>query len=318
MFKNFSLKKISLGLTKTREKLSNKLVETFTGLAVVDDKLIDEIEDVLVSSDVGIETSHKIINEFRVRLLELKQRDLNTVISLLEEIVTGILEFKPSQKSMSERIKSDSPFVILIVGINGSGKTTTVGKLSNILKEEGYKITVGACDTFRAAATNQLQEWGRRSGVKVIVNEKVSDPSSVAFESVDSALKDQSDVVILDTAGRLHTKNNLMDELSKINRVLKKAKAEAPHEIILVLDGNNGQNAIVQAKEFQKVVPISGLIITKLDGTAKGGAIIQIVDQLKIPILFIGVGEGIDDLQEFHAKEFSENIFSRLESKVEF
>lgn len=316
LFKNFSLKKISEGLAKTREKLTTRIIESFTGSAVIDDKLLDDIEDILISSDIGIETSQKIISIFRKNIVDVKVRDMYNVITTLEEVVEEILSRNSPKLSFADKIKATKPFVMLIVGVNGSGKTTTIGKLSNMLRGEGYKITVGACDTFRAAAANQLLEWGRRSGVEVLINEKTTDPSSVAFETVSTALKNNSDIVIIDTAGRLHNKQNLMDELTKIKRVIAKVIPDAPHETILVLDGNTGQNAMTQATEFLKAVPINGLAITKLDGTAKGGMLIQISDQLQLPVYFIGVGEGIDDLQEFNPKTFAQSLFDALEEKT--
>lgn len=316
MFKNFSFSKISNGLAKTREKITNKLVETFTGRAVVDEDFLEKIEEILISSDIGIATSQKIVDEFRATLVNSKGREVSEMLLILQNIVENILRKNSPKENFISRINNFRPFVILIVGVNGSGKTTTIGKFANILKSEGFKITIGACDTFRAAAVNQLLEWGRRSGVEVFASDKTNDPSSIAFETVQYALKNNSDVVIIDTAGRLHTKNNLMDELSKIKRVISKVLPAAPHETIIVLDGNNGQNALLQAKEFFNAIPLTGLIITKLDGTAKGGAIIQISDQLNIPIYFIGVGEGINDLQEFDARHFSESIIGSYETKV--
>lgn len=316
LFKNFSLKKISEGLAKTREKITTRIIESFTGSAVIDDKLLNDIEEILISSDIGMETSQKIISNFKKQMIDEKVRDLESVIKTLENVVEEILRRNSQTQSFTKKIKTKKPFVILIIGVNGSGKTTTIGKLSNMLKEEGFKITIGACDTFRAAAANQLLEWGRRSGVEVLVNEKVADPSSVAFETISTALKNNSDVVIIDTAGRLHTKQNLMDELTKIKRVIAKVIPDAPHETILTLDGNTGQNAMLQATEFMKAVPINGLVITKLDGTAKGGMLIQISDRLQMPVYFIGVGEGIDDLQEFNPKTFVQSLFETLEERV--
>lgn len=316
LFKNFSLKKISDGLAKTREKITTRIIESFTGSAVIDDKLLEDIEEILISSDIGMETSQKIISNFKKKILDEKVRDLESIVNTLGIVVEEILTRNSSLKSFTEKINAKKPFVILIVGVNGSGKTTTIGKLSNMLKEEGFKIIIGACDTFRAAAANQLLEWGRRSGVEVLINDKTTDPSSVAFETVSAAIKNNSDIVIIDTAGRLHTKQNLMDELTKINRVIAKVIPDAPHETILALDGNTGQNAMAQATEFLKAVPINGLIVTKLDGTAKGGMLIQISDRLQLPIYFIGVGEGIDDLQEFNPGTFAHSLFDSLEEKV--
>lgn len=308
LFKNFSLGKLKEGLSKTREKIVNSITETVTGKAVIDDMTLDRIEEILLSSDIGFDTTEKIIESVKRNLKSEKERSSDKIIEVVKNELTNVLiQFENKSESS---ISSSKPYIILIVGVNGVGKTTTIGKLANNYKKIGKKVIVGAADTFRAAANEQLDIWANRAGVDIIQSKNGADPSSVVFETVKKAVEENYDVVLLDTAGRLHNKTNLMNELDKIRRVIKKSLPNAPDETLLILDGNTGQNALVQADEFSKVTDITGLIITKLDGTAKGGVVFQIVAKQKVPIKFIGVGEGIDDLQEFDSRTFVQAIFS--------
>lgn len=308
LFKNFSLGKLKEGLSKTREKIVNSITETVTGKAVIDDMTLDRIEEILLSSDIGFDTTEKIIESVKRNLKSEKERSSDKIIEVVKNELTNVLiQFENKSESS---ISSSKPYIILIVGVNGVGKTTTIGKLANNYKKIGKKVIVGAADTFRAAANEQLDIWAKRAGVDIIQSTNGADPSSVVFETVKKAIEENYDVVLLDTAGRLHNKTNLMNELDKIRRVIKKSLPNAPDETLLILDGNTGQNALVQADEFSKVTDITGLIITKLDGTAKGGVVFQIVAKQKVPIKFIGVGEGIDDLQEFDSRTFVQAIFS--------
>ena len=308
IFDNFNLDKLKSGLKKTRSKIVNTINETIKGKAILDDKTLDEIEEILITSDIGSETAESIIDNVRIKLESDKDRSSINVIQTVENELISILKFNEDEKNKIEISKS-KPFVILVVGINGAGKTTTIGKLAHNFKKAGLRVIVGAADTFRAAANEQLEIWAQRAGVEIIQRSKGSDPSSVAFDTVSIAIKEKYDVVLVDTAGRLHNKSNLMEELNKIKRVINKVLPNAPNETLLVLDGNTGQNAIVQADEFSKVTDISGLIITKLDGTAKGGVVFQICAKQKIPVKYIGVGEGIDDLQTFDPQMFVSAIF---------
>lgn len=306
LFKNFNLDKLKTGLEKTRNKLVSTIAETISGKAVIDDKTLDEIEEILITSDIGFDTSERIIESTRIKLKKEKDRSDINIIQLVKNELTEVLKIEPDNNNTSLKHK---PHVILVVGINGAGKTTTVGKLAHNFKNAGYKVIVGAADTFRAAANEQLEIWAKRAGVEIIRKEQGSDPSSVAFDTVSRAVKENYDIVLIDTAGRLHNKANLMEELSKIKRVISKVIPHAPDETLLVLDGNTGQNALVQAEEFSKVTEISGLVITKLDGTAKGGVVFQICAKQSIPVKYIGVGEGIEDLQDFDPKLFVSAIF---------
>ena len=307
LFKNFNLNKLKEGLTKTRDKIVNSISETITGKAVIDDLTIDKIEEILLSSDIGFDTTEKIIESVKKNLKSEKDRSGDKIISIVKDELTKVLNDSNSNGKSRNDIK---PFVILIVGVNGVGKTTTIGKLANNYKKIGKKVIVGAADTFRAAANEQLEIWAKRADVDIIQSTKGADPSSVVYETICKSLNDNYDVVLIDTAGRLHNKTNLMGELDKIRRVIKKLIPDAPHESLLILDGNTGQNALIQSDEFSKVTDITGLVITKLDGTAKGGVIFQIVAKQKIPVKFIGVGEGIDDLQEFDPYAFVQAIFN--------
>lgn len=307
LFKNFNLNKLKEGLNKTREKILNSITETVTGKAVIDEMTLEKIEEILLSSDIGFDTTEKIIESVKRNLKSEKDRSGDKIIDLIKEELTAVLSVA---NSSGKELSINKPYIILIVGVNGVGKTTTIGKLANNYKKIGKKVIVGAADTFRAAANEQLEIWAKRADVDIIQSLKGTDPSSVVFETVKRAIDESYDLVLIDTAGRLHNKTNLMNELDKIRRVIKKLLPDAPHETLLIVDGNTGQNAILQAEEFAKVTNISGLIITKLDGTAKGGVVFQIVAKQNIPVRFIGVGEGLDDLQEFDSKAFIEAIFS--------
>ena len=307
LFKNFSLGKLKEGLSKTREKIVNSITETVTGKAVIDEMTLDKIEEILLSSDIGFDTTEKIIEAVKRNLKSEKERSSAKIIEIVKEELTNVLA---NSNNIPNSILNSKPYIVLIVGVNGVGKTTTIGKLANNYRKIVKKVIVGAADTFRAAANEQLEIWAKRADVDIIQSTNGADPSSVVFETVRKAIDENYDVVLIDTAGRLHNKTNLMNELDKIRRVIKKLLPEAPDETLLILDGNTGQNAIVQSEEFSRVTDISGLIITKLDGTAKGGVVFQIVAKQKVPIKFIGVGEGIDDLQEFDSKSFVEAIFN--------
>lgn len=307
LFKNFNLNKLKEGLSKTREKIVNSISETVTGKAVIDDMTIDRIEEILLGSDIGFDTSEKIIESLKRNLKSEKDRSGEKIIEIVKQELTNVLSVSKSNGKDQSPAK---PYVILIVGVNGVGKTTTIGKLANNYKKIGKKVIVGAADTFRAAANEQLEIWAKRADVDIIQSTKGADPSAVVFETLKKAINNDYDIVLIDTAGRLHNKTNLMTELDKIRRVIKKLLPDAPHETLLILDGNTGQNALVQAEEFSKVTDLTGLVITKLDGTAKGGVVFQIVAKQNVPIKFIGVGEGIDDLQEFNSSAFVDAIFN--------
>ena len=307
LFKNFNFDKLKNGLVKTRTKLVNSLNETISGKALIEEDFLEKLLDILISSDMGVDVADKIITKTRIKLKNEKDRTNANIIRIVKSEMVAI--FNNDKLIEDKNINSSlTPYVILVIGVNGAGKTTTVGKLANNMHKNGLEVVVGAADTFRAAASEQLNIWANRAKVRII-QKPGGDPSSVAFEAVSAAIKDHADVVIIDTAGRLHNKANLMIELSKIKRVISKIIPNAPHETLLVLDGNIGQNAIVQADEFSKVTDVTGLVITKLDGTAKGGVILQIFDKQKIPVKYIGVGEDVDDLQDFDPEAFVSAIF---------
>jgi fused signal recognition particle receptor len=310
-FDNINITRLKEGLSKTRDKLVNKITETFSGKAVIDDNTLNELEEILISSDLSSGLAEEIIEDLRINLKDEKDRTLENIIGLLKNALLKILETdKSSFDSETQRVDS-KPYVILVVGVNGVGKTTTIGKLANNFRKAGNRVIVGAADTFRAAANEQLDIWANRAGVEVVQHYKGSDPSSVAYETVKKATDGNYDIVLVDTAGRLHNKSNLMNELSKINKAIGKVLPGAPNETYLVLDATLGQNALVQAKEFSKFTKISGLIITKLDGTAKGGTIFQICYNHKIPVKYIGVGEKIEDLQSFNPRTFVDALFTQ-------
>lgn len=306
LFKNFNFSKLKDGLTKTREKIYTSITETVTGKAVIDDLTIDKIEEILITSDIGFDATEHIIEDLRKNLKSEKNRTAENILQLVKKELIDALQVSNN----SESLLTQKPYVILIIGVNGVGKTTTIGKLANNYKKIGKKVIVGAADTFRAAANEQLEIWANRAGVDILHSDKGSDPSSVVYDTIKRSIDNDYDIVLIDTAGRLHNKSNLMNELDKIRRVMKKLIPNAPHETLLILDGNTGQNALIQAEEFSKVTDISGLVITKLDGTAKGGVVFQIVSRQKIPIRYIGMGEGIEDLLEFDAPTFVEAIFN--------
>jgi fused signal recognition particle receptor len=299
------------GLEKTRENVFSKLARAVAGKSKVDDEVLDNLEEILIGADVGVNTTLKVIQNIEERVSKDKYLGTSELNSILKEEVEFLLnEPKEGESETGFLVKpNQKPFVVLIVGVNGVGKTTTIGKLAAQLKGAGKKVVLGAADTFRAAAVDQLDIWAQRAGVDIVKQKMGSDPAAVAFDTLQSAIKQEADFVLIDTAGRLHNKVNLMNELSKIKRVLSKLDPDAPHEVMLVLDGSTGQNAVEQARQFTKVTDISSLALTKLDGTAKGGVVIGIHDEFKIPIRFIGVGEKIDDLQVFNRKEFVDSLF---------
>ena len=298
------------GLEKTKTNFFDKLTKAVAGKATVDEDVLDNLEEVLVASDVGVNTTLKIIKRIETRVAVDKYVGTDALNVILREEIAGLLsETNVGNETEFSVPKSNTPHVIMVVGVNGVGKTTTIGKLSSQFKKQGLKVVLGAADTFRAAAIDQLQIWADRTDVPIVRQEMGSDPASVAFDTLTSALKQNADVVIIDTAGRLHNKVNLMNELTKIKRVMQKVIIDAPHEVLLVLDGSTGQNAFEQAKHFTLATEVTSLAVTKLDGTAKGGVVIGISDQFKIPVKYIGVGEGIDDLQVFNKHEFVDSFF---------
>lgn len=299
------------GLSKTKESVFSKLTRAVAGKSKVDDEVLDNLEEVLITSDVGVETTLKIIERIEKRVSRDKYLGTTELNSILKEEITALLSENNSDMPIDfDSPLPHSPYVIMVVGVNGVGKTTTIGKLAHQFTKAGKKVYLGAADTFRAAAVDQLVIWGERVGVPVIKQKMGSDPASVAFDTLSSAKANNADVVIIDTAGRLHNKINLMNELTKIKNVMQKIVPDAPHEVLLVLDGSTGQNAFEQAKQFTKATDVNALAITKLDGTAKGGVVIGISDQFKIPVKYIGLGEGIDHLQVFDRKEFVESLFN--------
>ncbi len=299
------------GLKKTKDGFFAKITKVFAGKNTVDDEVLDNLEEALIGADVGLDTTIKIINKIEARVKHEKyvtEAELNTILQ--EEIKNVLIDADDTSYKNFEIPQGKMPYVILVVGVNGVGKTTTIGKLAHNYKKAGYNVILGAADTFRAAAVDQLTIWSERVGVPIVKQNMGSDPSAVAFDTVTSAIAKGSDIVIIDTAGRLHNKAYLMEELTKIKRVIKKVMPEAPHEVMLVLDGSTGQNALEQAKQFTAATDVTSLAITKLDGTAKGGIVLAIAHQFKIPVKFIGVGEKIDDLLIFDKQEFVDSLFS--------
>ena len=311
LFSNEKKETLDKGLEKTKQSLFSKLGKVVAGKSTVDEEVLDELEEILITSDVGVDTTIKIIERIEQRVAKDKYLGVAELdIILKEEIAELLSENNSSDGSNFEFASGSKPHIILVVGVNGVGKTTTIGKLSAKYKAAGKKVVLGAADTFRAAAVDQLKLWGERVGVPVVAHGMNTDPSAVAFDAVKQGVEDQVDVVIIDTAGRLHTKVNLMNELIKIKRVVQKFIPDAPHDVMLVLDGSTGQNAVVQAREFTKATDVTSLAITKLDGTAKGGVVIGISDEFKIPVRYIGVGEGVDDLQVFNKTAFVDSLFN--------
>jgi fused signal recognition particle receptor len=300
------------GLEKTKQSFFSKIARTIVGKSKVDDEVLDNLEEILITSDVGVETTLKIIERIEERVAKDKFLGTSELNRVLKEEIAGLLSENNSNdiSGFTYAKQNGDPYVIMVVGVNGVGKTTTIGKLAHHLKDEGKKVVLGAADTFRAAAVDQLIIWANRVGVPIVQQGMGADPASVAFDALSSAKAQGADVVIIDTAGRLHNKVNLMNELSKIRRVMEKIIPGAPHEVLLVLDGSTGQNAFEQAKQFSVATNINALAITKLDGTAKGGVVIGISEQMKIPVKYIGVGEGINDLQLFNREEYVESLFS--------
>ena len=313
LFGLFSKKKketLDTGLEKSKTSMVDKLTRAVAGKSKVDDEILDDLEDILVTSDVGVDTTLKIIKRIEERVARDKYVGTSELKSILRDEVAALLAENGTTDGESFTLPADAhPYVIMVVGVNGVGKTTTIGKLAYQFKQQGKRIVLGAADTFRAAAIEQLEIWGERVGVPVVKQQMGSDPASVAFDTLQSAVAQEADVVIIDTAGRLHNQVSLMNELSKIKRVMAKVVPDAPHEVLLVLDGSTGQNAFEQAKQFTAATDVSALAITKLDGTAKGGVVIGISDQFKVPVKYIGLGEKIEDLQVFRKREFVDSIF---------
>lgn len=311
LFNKKNKETLDKGLEKTKESVFGKLTRAVAGKSKIDDDVLDNLEEVLITSDVGVETTLKIIHRIEERVARDKYvstTELNTI--LREEIMALMAENNALDNDNWELPSNHKPYVILVVGVNGVGKTTTIGKLAHQFKKAGKKVYLGAADTFRAAAVEQISIWGERVGVPVVKQQMGADPASVAFDTLQSAKANAADVVLIDTAGRLHNKVNLMNELKKIKEVMKKVTPTAPDEVMLVLDGSTGQNAFEQAKQFSAVTQITSLAITKLDGTAKGGVVIGISDQLKVPVKYIGLGEQMDDLQLFNRREFVDSLFT--------
>ncbi len=313
-FDFFSSKKnkeaLDKGVEKTKENVFSRLAKIVLGKSSVDDDVLDQLEEVLISSDVGVETTIRIIKRIEDRVKREKYVGTDQLNAVLREEIAELLKSSDSGIKQEEHAVANGPYVIMVVGVNGVGKTTTIGKLAWRFKQDGKKVVIGAADTFRAAAVDQLKIWAERVGVQMVTQGMGADPASVAFDTLKSAVAQQADVVIIDTAGRLHNKVGLMNELSKIRNVMKKVVETAPHEVLLVLDASTGQNAIEQAKQFTAATEVNALALTKLDGTAKGGVVIGISDQFKIPVKYIGVGEGIEDLQPFDRQVFVDSLFS--------
>ena len=314
LFSSEKKESLDKGLEKTKDSFFGKLGKAIAGKSTVDDEVLDNLEEVLVASDVGVGTTLKIIDRITQRVARDKYLGTSELNRILKEEIASLLSENNATDVQNFEIPSDKkPYVIMVVGVNGVGKTTTIGKLAAQFKKNGKRVVLGAADTFRAAAVDQLKLWGERVGVPVVAKGMNTDPSAVAFDAVKEGVDLGMDIVIIDTAGRLHTKVNLMAELTKIKRVMQKVIPDAPHEVLLVLDGSTGQNAMIQAKEFTKATDVTALAITKLDGTAKGGVVIGISDEFKIPVKYIGVGEKVDDLQPFNKTEFVDSLFKNRE-----
>ena len=313
IFSFFSKEKketLDKGLSKTKENVFSKITRAIAGKSKVDDEVLDNLEEVLITSDVGVDTTLKIIARIEDRVARDKYVTTSELTAILREEIASLLTENPTEDLESFTVPEDKkPYVIMVVGVNGVGKTTTIGKLAYQFKKAGKNVYLGAADTFRAAAVEQLVIWSERVGVPIVKQKMGSDPASVAFDTLSSAKANGADVVIIDTAGRLHNKINLMNELTKIKNVMKKVVPDAPHEVLLVLDGSTGQNAFEQAKQFTAATEVNALAVTKLDGTAKGGVVIGISDHFRIPVKYIGLGEGMEDLQVFNRKEFVNSLF---------
>ena len=299
------------GVKKTKEGFFQRLSRAVVGKSKVDDEVLDAIEEALVASDMGVDTTLKIVDSLEERVGRDKYMSMDELVEMLRDEIGKLLDVDGETSPAEPFDLGKKPMVVMVVGVNGVGKTTTIGKLASRYKSMGKKVIVGAADTFRAAAVDQLVIWAERAGVDIVKQGMGADPASVAFDTVKSAVAKEADVVLIDTAGRLHNRVDLMNELTKIRNVMRKVIPDAPHEVLLVLDASTGQNAFQQAKEFSKATDITSLAVTKLDGTAKGGVVIGIVDQLKVPVKFIGIGEGVDDLKVFDKKEFVNSLFSK-------
>lgn len=298
------------GFKKTNASFFQKISRAIVGKTRVDDKVLDAIEEALVSSDMGVDTTLQIIDNLEERVERDKYMSMKELVGMLREEIAKLLDLGSDNSPIQAFDFTKKPYVMMVVGVNGVGKTTTIGKLASMLKAQGKKVVIGAADTFRAAAVDQLVIWAERAGVEIVKQEMGSDPASVAYDTVKSAVAKNADVVLIDTAGRLHNRVDLMNELTKIRNVMRKVIPDAPHDVMLVIDSTTGQNAFQQAREFSRATEVSSLAVTKLDGSAKGGVVVGIVDQFKIPIKFIGMGEGIDDLKLFDKKEFVSALFS--------
>ncbi len=302
------------GFKKTNQNFFQRLGRAIVGKSKVDDNVLDAIEEALLSSDMGVETTLKLIDNLEDRVERDKYMSMDELVDILRDEISKLLKVDESEEVIPFDF-SKKPYVMLVVGVNGVGKTTTIGKIASMLRAQGKKVVLGAADTFRAAAVEQLTIWAERSGADIVKQPMGSDPASVAFDSVKAAVARGADVVLIDTAGRLHNRVDLMNELTKIRNVIRKVVPDGPHEVLLVLDGSTGQNAFVQAKEFSKATDVTALAVTKLDGSAKGGVVVGIVDQFRFPVKFIGIGEGVDDLKVFDKKEFVSSLFSKDDIK---
>jgi fused signal recognition particle receptor len=304
------LEKLRAGLAKTRDSLVAKVSQLTSGKRKIDDGMLEHLEEILLSSDVGTATTLRVLENMKRRVKDEKYESADQLLALLRDEIANVLLINGNaEQGDVARVLESKPWVVMVVGVNGVGKTTTIGKLAHHYRKAGSKVLIGASDTFRAAANEQLEVWARRANVEIIQQQRGADPASVAFDTLNSALAKETDVVIIDTAGRLHTKTNLMEELKKIKRVIQKRLPGAPHEVLLVLDATTGQNGLQQAKQFHESVALTGLVITKLDGTAKGGIVLAVGNELNIPVKYIGVGENIEDLQPFRRLEFIEAMF---------
>lgn len=310
LFSKEKKESLDQGLKKTKEGFFSRFSKAIAGKSTVDEEVLDHLEEVLISSDVGVSTTLKIVQRIEARVARDKYLGTHELDRILKEEIAALLAENNTRDLVDfETPAGTKPYVLLVVGVNGVGKTTTIGKLAAQFKKSGKKVVLGAADTFRAAAVDQIKRWGERVGVPVVARGMNTDPSAVAFDAVREGVDSGADVIIIDTAGRLHTKINLMNELSKIKRVIQKVVPDAPHDVLLVLDGSTGQNAVVQAREFTKATEVTCLALTKLDGTARGGVVIGISDEFKIPVKYIGVGEQVDDLQVFNKMEFVDSLF---------